>query len=98
MEEPTKADIDTIFKRLKAIPANKVCQSSFVYEIDYEYLCMNRHVLIVMQKIPPGHQSPMEYLYALIVQPDIVVLVFIYRLFVRLISILAGDGFSFGKF
>jgi len=25
MEEPTKSDIDAIFKRLKTLPANKVC-------------------------------------------------------------------------
>jgi hypothetical protein len=51
-----------------------------------------------MQKILHGHQSLMVYFYVLIVQQDIVVLVFIYHLFVRLILILVGDGFNFGMF
>jgi hypothetical protein len=30
MTEPNKSDIDAIFKRLRTIPANKVCQSFFI--------------------------------------------------------------------
>ena len=98
MEEPAKSDIDAIFKRLKTSPANKVCLSPSISKNKFDEIFLHRHVSIVTQKIQHGHQSLMEYFYVLIVQQDIVVLVFIYHLFVRLTLILVGDGFNFGMF
>lgn len=97
MEEPTKSDIDTIFKRLKTLPANKVrSRESYYLNKINGFIFLARYVLIVERKIQHGHQLPMVYSYVLIVQQDIVVLVFISPLFVQLILILAGDGFKFG--
>jgi hypothetical protein len=95
MEEPTKSDIDAIFKRLKTNPANKVCLLIIYLKNKFFF---DRHVSIATQKIQHGHQLLMVYFYVLIVQQDIVVLVFIYHLFVRLTLILVGDGFNFGMF
>lgn len=97
MEEPTKSDIDAIFKRLKTISANKVCYFLIVFQITICSL-FDRHVLIVEQKIQRGHLSLMVCLYVLIVRQDIVALEFICHLFVLLILTQVGFGFNFGMF
>lgn len=99
MEEPTKADIDAIFKRLKTLSANKVCRklSNLLFLFSYTEFVRYRYVSIVKRKIQHGHLSLMESLYVSIVQQDIVDLVFISHLFVQLILIRLGDGFNFGR-
>lgn len=72
MEEPTKADIDTIFKRLKTIPANKVCQNYFVILYVSIRKYVNRCVSTVILRILHGRQLHTVYFCVLIVRPDIV--------------------------
>ena len=97
MEEPTKSDIDAIFKRLKTLPANKVSwQMYLISELDFSSSFSFRFVSIVRRKIPPGHRSLTAFSSASIVRQGIGVSAFICRSFVQRTSIPVGDGFNFG--
>ena len=79
-QEPTKTDVDTILKRLRALAANKVFKIFKINFYFFKFLNFFRVVLTAEPKIQHGHQLLMVFLFALIVQPHIDLLVYTFRL------------------
>lgn len=96
MEEPTKSDIDAIFKRLKTMPANKVVLRTSAHEPS-PCARTRRSASIATQKILPGHRSPTASSSASIARPDTAVSACTCRSSARSISIPAGVGCNFGR-
>ena len=99
MENPTKAEIAQVFKRLSSIPANKVSEKNIFSNFEYfrpRHLSLYfSFVLIVVAKIQHGLARPMECSFALIAPEFIAVLESILHLSNRPSWIIIGHGSKF---